>query len=57
MLYSDGNDLESTNSKMVSGRLLLVVVSCGQLDDEEDDGCLVSLANESFPVSACMRYE
>jgi len=54
MLYSDGNDLESTISKIVSGRLLFLalVVSCGQLDEEED-GCLISLVNDSFPVSVC----
>ena len=46
MLYSDGNDLESTISKMVSGRLLLVVVSCWL----DEDGCLISLVNDSFPV-------
>ena len=52
MLYSDGNDLESTISKIVSGRLLLllVVVSCWLLDDEEEDGCLISLVNDSFPL-------
>ena len=52
MLYSDGNDLESTISKIVSGRflLLLVVVSCWLL--EKEDGCLISLVNDSFPVSA-----
>ena len=50
MLYSDGNDFESTNSKIVSGRLLLVVVSCC-LDDDDEDGCLISLVNDSFPVS------
>ena len=50
MLYSDGNDFESTISKIVSGRLLLlvVVVSCWF---EEEDGCLISLVKDSFPVS------
>ena len=46
MLYSDGNDLESTISKIVSGRLLLVVVSCWL----DEDGCLISLVNDSFPL-------